>query len=393
MLVALFILSALSLLFWAGIALRPGAPWIPYADAGGRTELERGAGEVPAAREPLVSVVIPARDEEATIGAALGSHFESAWPSREVILVDDGSHDRTEAVAREAAAGAPCRFEIVRPGDVPEGWVGKVRAMDAGVREARGRYILFTDADIVFSPDLMTNLVRESETHGLGLNSRMVLLAARSFWERLLVPAFVFFFCLMYPFRAVAKPRTKTAAAAGGCMLVAREALEAAGGMAGIKDAIIDDMALARRIKGAGFPLRLALTKKAQSLRRYERLRDFWQTVARTAFTELKYSWLRLGATAIAMILAFVVPIASACAGLGSGEAGMAALGLAALALSLLLYYPHVAFLGVPARYVLLFPLVGVLYLAMTWHSAARYAGGTRSVWKERAYKRTTGAD
>ncbi len=376
----LAIVAALSLLFWLGVLLHPDRPWLPVA---GHTGSRRSAESSP----PLISVIIPARNEEENVGRALRSHFQSAWPRREVILIDDGSEDRTQAVARDAAGGATCPFQLIEAGTVPAGWVGKVHAMDRGFQAAQGEYILFADADIVVDPDLPAGLVAESEELALGLNSRMVLLSTVSFWERLLVPAFVYFFCLLYPFGAVARLRSRVAAAAGGCMLVRRKALEAAGGPASIRDAIIDDIALARRIKGAGFAVRLALTRKARSLRRYRRLGDFWKTVTRTAFTELRYSWLRLLATTLALILAFLGPVVALCAGLAAGCTVTAALGGGALMLTWGLYLPTVSYLGVPWLYALALPATGLLYLAMTWHSALRFAAGRRSFWKDREYR------
>jgi hopene-associated glycosyltransferase HpnB len=374
------VLAGLSLLFWLGVLLHRDRPWAPVSDC--RLDVP------PPTRVPLVSVVIPARNEGETVGAAVRSHVESAWPRREIILVDDNSRDDTVAVAREAAREAACPFRLVEAGPLPDGWVGKVNAMNRGVREARGEYILFTDADIVFTPALIGELVAESERDGLGLNSRMVLLATTCFWERLLVPAFVYFFSLLYPFRAVSRRGSRTAAAGGGCMLVKREALEAAGGLGTIKDAIIDDIALARAIKGAGLPLRLVLTKKARSLRRYRRLWDFWQTVSRTAFTELRYSWPRLGAATVALLLAFLGPVVAAGGGFASGTTLAGWLGASATVLLWGLYVPTCRFMGVPWPYVLALPVVGLLYLCMTLHSAIRFAAGRRSSWKDRDYGR-----
>jgi hopene-associated glycosyltransferase HpnB len=371
------VLAALALLVWLGVLLHPRRPYVPLG------ETSRPA---PAPAAPLVSIVIPARDEAATIARAIRSHVESAWPRREIVLVDDGSGDETVAAARAAAAGAACSFAAIAAGDVPDGWVGKVRAMDRGLAASSGDYILFTDADIVFDPDLLPDLVAESEASGLGLNSRMAWLATASFWERLLAPAFVYFFGLLYPFRAVCAGRI--ASAAGGCMLVRRSALEAAGGLNALRDAIIDDIALARCLRGAGYPLRLALTKRARSLRRYRRLGDFWHTVTRTAFTELRYSAVRLAVATALLILSFVVPPAAVAWGLAHGSVAPAALGAGAAALAIGLYAPTVRYLEVPLPYAALLPLAGVLYLGMTWHSALRYVRGTRSAWKGRAYRR-----
>ena len=377
---ALTLCAAVAAVMWAGLLLDPRRRWQPFR--------EEGEAPAPPSDAPLVSVVIPARNEEATIARALGAHFASAWPNLEVILVDDASADRTVEEASAAAANARAAFVLIAAGPLPQGWAGKVHAMEAGARAASGSYMLFTDADIVHAPGVLGALVRESEAAGLGLNSRMALLAAESFWERLLAPAFVHFFALLYPFRAVADPRSRCAAAAGGCMLVSREALERAGGLAAIKDAIIDDVALARAVKRAGFPLRLALTEQVRSLRRYRRLAEFWQTVARTAFTELRYSWLRLAVATAALLLAFAAPAAALGAGLAAGDPLAAALGGGALVLSCGLYAPMVRFYRLPLVWALSLPCAAMLYLGMTWHSALRYVLGSRSRWKGRDYAR-----
>jgi hopene-associated glycosyltransferase HpnB len=377
---ALTLCAAAAVVMWVGVLLDPRRAWVPLRDG--------DKGPAPGADAPLVSVIIPARNEEATIKEALGAHFRSAWPNLEVVLVDDGSTDDTRECARAAAASAHARFTRIDAGPLPPGWVGKVNAMAAGVRAARGRYILFTDADIVHAPDALCALVAESEAQGLGLNSRMALLAADAFWEKMLVPAFVHFFALLYPFRAVSNARSRTAAAAGGCMLVLREALERAGGLAALKDAIIDDVALACAIKRAGFPLRLTLTRKLRSLRRYTRLAEFWHTVTRTAFTELRYSYLRLAVATLALCLSFVAPAAALGAGLATGNPLAAALGGSALFLSCAPYAPMVRYYRVPLLYALTLPATAALYLGMTWHSALRYALGSRSRWKGRDYAR-----
>lgn len=374
---ALTLCAAAAAVMWAALLVDPRRRWVPL-----RAEDETPA---PPPEAPLVSVVIPARNEEEAIAGTLAAHFGSAWPNLEVILVDDGSTDRTAEEAAAAAEGRT-RFTLLEAGALPEGWTGKVHAMDVGARAARGSYLLFTDADIEHAPGLLSALVRESMEAGLGLNSRMALLAAESFWERLLAPAFVYFFALLYPFRAVADPRSRCAAAAGGCMLLRREALEAAGGLAAIKDAIIDDVALARAVKRAGFPLRLALSERVRSLRRYRQLGEFWQMVARTAFTELRYSWLRLAVATAALLLAFAAPAAALGAGLAARDPLAAGLGGGALLLSCGLYAPMVRFYRAPLLWALSVPCAALLHLGMTWHSALRFLLGSRSRWKGRDY-------
>lgn len=384
---ALCLLSMLSGLAWLCVLLHPDRPYRPLvAD---ESPL-KARPEEPPENTPLVSIIIPARNEADTIAAVLTAHFQSAWPRKEVILVNDQSDDDTEAQARQAAQKAQpagCAFQLIQSGPLPEGWVGKVNAMAQGVSVARGDYFLFTDADILCEPDLLNRLVAESEAAGLGLNSRMALLACRSFWEKLFVPAFVYFFALLYPFRAVARLGSRKAAAAGGCMLVKKDCLSTAGGLAAIKNAIIDDVALGRLIKDAGPAIRLTLTRKVRSLRRYLALKDFWRTVTRTAFTELHYSWGRLSAVTLVMMLLFAVPPAALAAGAVSLHPTAMAAGAAALLLAALLYAPTVRFYGLSPIYAAVIPIIGLLYLAMTWHSAWGYLMGRRSAWKSREYR------
>jgi len=373
-------LAGFSLAAWIAVALRPSRPYLPFWE-------KRAPAALPA-DPPLVSIVIPARNEAVTVGRVVESHLRSDYPKKEIIVVDDGSTDGTAEAARSCASRFSSPLNVLQVKQTPEGWSGKVYAMHRGVEAASGRYILFTDADIVWDPDLLSLLVAESISENLGLNSRMVLLSVEGFWERVLVPAFVFFFSLLYPFRAVSRRGSKYAAAAGGCMLVNCKALEAAGGLESIKDAIIDDISLARRIKQAGFPLRLCLSSRARSLRRYPKLRDFWHTVTRTAFTELRYSVLRLAGATVALLLAFGAPLFCLVAGYCFGSLLGAVLGASALLLSCLLYFPTVSAFGLSPFYAAGFPLAGLLYLGMTWHSALRYATGRRSVWKGRVYRR-----
>ncbi len=378
---ALFVLAVLSLLIWLCILCHPHRPYLPYTDA-----KQSAPEQPPLSPQPLVSVVIPARNEEKTIAAALTSHFQSTWKHLEVICVDDKSADRTAEEAGEAARSAPLPFVLVSSSELPRGWTGKVHAMHQGVERARGKYILFCDADIVFAPEVVEELVRESEAKQLSLNSRMALLSCFSLIEKLLVPAFVYFFCLLYPFRGVSRKKSQTAAAAGGCMLVHRKDLDRAGGLQRIQDAIIDDVSLARLLKRSDGSIRLQLTKKVTSIRRYRRLKDFWDTVTRTAFSELRYSRLLLGAVTCIMGIAFFIPPAASAAGAFAGHAGLLAAGGAAYLLQVLLYSFFIRFYGVSFFYAFLLPVTALLYLAMTWHSALRYLAGRRSSWKGRDY-------
>jgi hopene-associated glycosyltransferase HpnB len=247
------------------------------------------------------------------VATTLRSLLEQDYPgSLATVLVDDHSEDGTRQLAQQLALGAMRPLEVVGAPPLPAGWSGKLWAVEQGVRLAGQRwpeatYLLLTDADIAHAPDNLARLVGKAERERLDLVSLMVQLRCASFWERLLVPAFVFLFQMLYPFAAVNQAGRRTAAAAGGCILVRRRALMQAGGIAAIRDRLIDEVALARAIKHrpGGGRIWLGLGDSARRLRRYDRIGPFWAMVARTADTQLDHSRPLLAATVVAMILAF----------------------------------------------------------------------------------------
>ena len=278
--------------------LHPARPWDLRP-----TDEEHGPASEPGAW-PTVAVLVPARNEAATLPHTLPALLAQDYPGDwSVVLVDDRSHDGTAAVARGLAAGDP-RLRAVEGAPLPEGWVGKVWALEqarrAACEEPGGApdLLLLTDADIRHAPESLARLVAETQATGLDLVSRMARLRCSSRAERLLIPPFVLFFFLLYPPRWANRAGGRVAAAAGGCMLVRRSALEAAGGLAAIRGALIDDLALARAVKRSGGRVRLSRSEGAvTSVRAYERVADVWRMVRRSAFTQLRRSWLLLGAT------------------------------------------------------------------------------------------------
>ncbi|HZE97050.1 MAG TPA: glycosyltransferase, partial [Planctomycetota bacterium] len=283
MLPALLALGLVSLLGWLAVWLRPGRPWdmAPVAE-------DAPAPPGPPAW-PSVRVVVPARNEAASLPLTLPALAAQDYPGDwRIVLVDDRSTDGTADAAR-SLGGA--RTSMISGAPLPGGWAGKVWAMRQGAGGADEDYLLLTDADILHAPGSLRRLVAESVAGGLGLNSRMARLHCESRAERLLIPAFVWFFNLLYPMRRVNDDRDRVAAAAGGCVLLKREALEKAGGFDSIRGEIIDDVALARRVKGAGAASRLSLSRAdVRSLREYPTLGPIWRMVRRTAFTELRRS-------------------------------------------------------------------------------------------------------
>jgi hopene-associated glycosyltransferase HpnB len=291
------------------------------------------------------------------------------------VVVDDRSEDSTADVARTLGAN------VLRGQPLPEGWAGKVWALHQGVEHSESTYLLFTDADIRHSPESVRRLVSESEALRLGLNSRMARLRCITAAERLLIPAFVWFFGLLYPMRRVNDPNRRTAAAAGGCMLARRDALRDIGGLEAIKSEIIDDVNLAKQIKSKGFPIRLSLSDgDVTSLREYHSLGSIWKMVRRTAFTELRYSWIRLAAALSSLTISFLAPPAWIVINMIEPE--LFALGVGgALAwiLMAMLYRPAVRYYHINTAWSWSLPLVGLLYGGMTLDSAFR---GRKPKWR-----------
>jgi hopene-associated glycosyltransferase HpnB len=321
---------------------------------------------------------VPARDEATVVPHTVPTLVAQRYPGPyRVVVVDDDSGDDTGALA--AAAGA----EVVRGSGPPPGWTGKVAAMATGVAAAgRPDFLLFADADIEYPPDAVERLVRAALDRGLVLTSQMARLRTSTGWERLLVPAFVYFFAQLYPFARV-NGTGRTAAAAGGCMLVRRDALERSGGLEAIRAAVIDDVALGRLLKGQG-RIWLGLTDDIRSVRPYPRLADLWQMVARSAYTQLRYSPLMLLGTVLGLLLVYVLPPALLLGGAAAGAATAAVLGATAWAIMTATYVPMLRFYRLNPLRTLLLPGIAVLYLAMTVDSARRHRAGRGAQWKGR---------
>lgn len=339
---------------------------------------------------PAVVSVVPARNEADHVGQAVAALLAQDYRGDlRVVVVDDGSDDGTANAAR-AAGPRDGRLEVIPGRPLAAGWAGKMWAVSQGLDHAaavsaEARYVLLSDADVVLAPDQLSGLVAKAEDEGLDLVSLMVRLNCTAPWERLLIPAFVFFFQKLYPFRAVNDPARRIAAAAGGCMLVRRDALDRIGGIAAIRGRVIDDCALAAAIKKGG-RIWLGLADISKSLRAYDDLGGIWRMVARTAFTQLDHSVLRLTAAVAAMVLVYMVPPVAAIAGLVTGDAVALGAGAAAWGAMALCYRPTVAYYGVAAGYAWLLPVAAILYVCMTVDSAAGslFGGGAR--WKGRSY-------
>jgi len=336
---------------------------------------------------PAVTAVIPARDEAACVGDTIASLLRQNYPGEfAVILVDDQSRDGTAdvAAATAAAIGGAHRLSIVPGRPLPAGWTGKVWAMQQGVQHADDAagpalYLLFTDADIAYAPDSLRRLVARAQADGLVLTSLMVKLRCLSLAERSLIPAFVYFFQMLYPFAWVNRPERAIAAAAGGCMLVDRAALRAAGGIEAIRDALIDDCALGARLKAVG-PIWLGLTERVRSLRAYPSFDHVRRMVARSAYHQLRYSPLLLAGTVAGLALTFLAPPFAALVASGLGCAA----GVAAWALMAMSFQPTLRLYRRSPWWGLGLPLIAAFYLAFTLDSAYQHVRGRGGLWKGR---------
>jgi hopene-associated glycosyltransferase HpnB len=364
------------------------ASWIYLLAARGRFWMaaDRDDAAVPApAAWPAVAAVVPARDEVEVIAESIGSLLaqDYAGPFR-VILVDDDSSDGTADAARAAAErlGRAERLQVLKAAPLAAGWTGKLSAMTQGVACAGDapKYLLLTDADIAHAPDNLRNLVAQAEAKGLVLASLMAKLHCATWAERMLIPAFVFFFQMLFPFRWAADPRRKLAAAAGGCMLADRRALEAAGGLAAIRAAIIDDCALGALMKRQG-RIWIGLTDRARSIRPYATLGEIGKMISRSAYAQLDYSALILAGTLVGLALVFLAP-----AGLALFATGPARLmGAAAWLAMALSFQPMLRFYRLSPLWGAALPAIAALYAGFTFQSALDVWRGRGGMWKGRA--------
>ncbi|GGQ52499.1 glycosyl transferase family 2 [Streptomyces griseorubens] len=380
----------MSLAAWLWLLLLQGWFW--------RTDVRLPASRDPDAW-PDVCVVVPARDEAAVLPASLPSLLAQDYPGRaEIFLVDDGSTDGTGDLARELARQeGGLALTVVSPGEPPPGWTGKLWAVRHGMELARARdpeYLLLTDADIAHAPDSLRRLVAAAGTGGFDLVSQMARLRVESLWERLVVPAFVYFFAQLYPFRRIARPGSRTAAAAGGCVLLRADAAARARIPDAVRHAVIDDVAVARAVKRGGGRVWLGLADGVDSVRPYPRLRDLWRMVSRSAYAQLRHSPLLLAGTVAGLVLVYLVPPAAVAVGAAAGSVPCALLGAAAWLVMTGTYVPMLRYYRQPLWLAPLLPATAFLYLLMTVDSAVQHRRGRGAAWKGRTYARpATAAD
>jgi len=349
---------------------------------------------------PAVIAIVPARNEADVIGPAITSLLTQDYPGRlDVVLVDDHSNDDTARHALQAAkdSGRAEALRIVQARPLPAGWSGKLWALAEGAEHVQGAdFLWLSDADIAHEPDNLRRLVGKAVAERRDLVSLMVALSCRGAWERLLIPPFVYFFQMLYPFPWVNDARKRTAAAAGGCVLLRREALEQAGGFAAIKGELIDDCALARLIKHRspqgsrpGGNIWIGLATTAQSIRPYQGLGEIWRMVARSAYTQLRHSPVVLAGTLAALVLTFLVPPALVLTAPVHGDVPAALAGLAAWVLMTASAWPTFALYRQSTWLTGLLPVAAAFYCAMTFDSALRHWRGRGGAWKGRVHPAT----
>jgi hopene-associated glycosyltransferase HpnB len=388
-------IACLSLLVWVVLLAARGGFWRAQpARALGAAAIE-AAGKAEVTRRgawPALVAVVPARNEADVIGPALGSLLKQDYQGAfHVIVIDDHSTDGTATVAAATARDLDLqeRLSVLSAKPLPPGWSGKVWAQSQGIGALAtlglsAEFLLLTDADIHHPANAATQLVARAILEDRDLVSLMVRLRCDSLWEKALIPAFVFFFAKLYPFAWVGDVRKTTAGAAGGCMLVRRSALVEAGGIESIRQELIDDCSLAQRIKhrrgrGHARPVRLDLAESSESLRPYDSWRDIWNMIARTAFTQLRYSPLLLAGTVIGMFLMYLVPPLFALALGARAWPAWAAWVLMCIAYAPMLRYYRRSLLWAPAL-----PLIALFYVSATIGSALRYWTGRGGQWKAR---------
>jgi hopene-associated glycosyltransferase HpnB len=336
---------------------------------------------------PSAAAIVPARNEAETIARTITSLAKQEYPGEfHIIVVDDHSEDDTVARARKAAEefGATRRIAIHSAADLRLGWTGKLWALNEGVQVASQHtadFLWFTDADIEHAPDTLRRLVFRAKRGSLDLTSLMVLLQANTFAERLLIPPFLYFFLMLYPPRWIADPKARTAGAAGGCILLRREALERVGGIAGIRSEVIDDCALARAVKKSGGKIWMGLTRASVSLRGYGTFAEIRNMIARAAFTQLHYSFLLLVAALAALFVTFLLPWFSFLA----GEDPAWFLASTAICLMTVTFCVTVRFYSLSWPWALALPIAAVYYGYACCVSAVRYWLGHGGQWKGRA--------
>jgi hopene-associated glycosyltransferase HpnB len=373
-LVAGSLLALPGLLIWIIILLLPWRPWST------RESLDAEIPETPADLS-RITVLVPARNEAEVISRTLDG-LAAQGKNLRIILIDDQSGDETAAIAKQK--NLPC-LEIVNGQPLPEGWSGKLWALEQGRKQVNTELVLLLDADIELRPGMLSTLLNKLDRDKLDMLSLMAHLRMQNHWEKLLMPAFIFFFKLLYPFHLSNSGSPQVAAAAGGCILVKTAMLEKTGAFASLRQSLIDDCTLARKVRDCGGKIWAGLTHSAISLRPYNNPGVIRDMVARCAFTQLHYSWLLLILCTLLMTAAFMLPVIA----VFSGNFWTTLAGLLALLIMYICYLPTLIYYRINPLWGICMPVTGALYLYMTWTSAWQYLCKSGSRWKNRSYSMT----
>ena len=327
-----------------------------------------------------ITVLIPARNEAQCIAATLKA-LDGQGRFNRIILVDDQSTDDTSLIAEKSGIK---NLIVLRGSSPPPNWTGKLWALHQASEKADSPLLLLLDADIELAPGLVPELLKLQKNDNKALVSVMANLSMDSFWEKLLLPPFIYFFKLIYPFSLSNSKKSRVAAAAGGVILITQDALSTIGGFESIEGAIIDDCTLAKRVKKSGGLTWIGLTRSAKAIRPYCSLSEIWNMVARTAFAQLKYSNSLLLLCTTLMAISFCLPFLA----LRGLEPLPSIVGCCTLAAMYSSFAPTVRFYRLPFYWILTLPIAALLFLMMTWTSALRFWRGEKSQWKERSYSR-----
>ena len=369
------VLTLPGLCIWAIIALLPWRPWSI------RETLDANTGAMTGGDLSRITVLVPARNEADVIKHTLRG-LAAQGKGLKIILINDQSTDQTVAIAHKANLTG---LKIVHGQPLPEGWIGKLWALEQGRKEITTELVLLLDADIRLLPGVLHALLQKLDHDHLDLVSLMALLNMQGLWGKLLMPAFIFFFKLLYPFCLSNAPEHRVATAAGGCILVKKSLLDRIGAFRSLGSALIDDCALARKVKDSGGRTWIGLTHSALSLRPYHNLMSIWAMVARSAYAQLHYSLALLFLCTALMTAAFLLPLAAALF--------LEPVAIATVSLMYLCYLPTLRYYGIHPLWGCLMPVIGMFYLFMTWSSAWRHLGMRGTLWKGRSYAMTAGKD
>lgn len=366
-------LAITGVICWWGLIFVPWRPWST------KEQIEADF-QINNATLNSITVLIPARDEAPLIQQTLAA-LKKQGSGLRIIVIDDQSTDGTAEKAMQYGA------QVISGTTPPAGWSGKLWALEQGLHEVNTPYVLLLDADIELAPGIVPTLLEKAQKESLSLVSLMAELPLQHFTERMLMPAFIYFFKLLYPFSSSNNPKSRVAAAAGGCILIETQALRKINAFTSIHGALIDDCTLATHVKKAGFQIWVGLTHSAKSQRGYDTIKPIWDMVARTAYTQLNYSPLLLFICTLLMVSMFwAAPFAF----LIIASAEITVISLMAWVAMLLTYTPTLIYYRRSLLWGLILPIIGTLYLAMTWTSAHRYWQGERASWKDRHYESNT---